>query len=166
MIPLTKEEKNYIVSKNYVIYAKKHLGLMVRKFQKVRYHCHYTGTYRGIVCNLRYKTPKEISAVFHNGSTYSYHFIIKDLVEKFEGQFDCLGENTEKYITFSVPIKEELDNGKAITYKIKCIDSIRFVSSSLSSLVDNVSEEFHNFITISVQIVNLALIIYQLKVIN
>ena len=81
---------------------------MVRKFQKVRYHCHYTGTYRGIVCNLRYKTPKEISAVFHNGSTYSYHFIIKDLVEKFEGQFDCLGENTEEYITFSVQSRKNL----------------------------------------------------------
>ena len=44
--------------------------------------------------------------VFHNGSTYDYHFIIKDLPEEFEGQFECLGENTEKNITFSVPIKK------------------------------------------------------------
>ena len=60
---------------------------------------------------LRYKIPKEIHVVFHNGSTYDYHVIIKELAEEFEGQFECLGENTEKYITFSVPIKEELDNG-------------------------------------------------------
>ena len=51
-----------------------------------------------------------------------------------------MGENTEKYITFSVPIKKELDNGKTITYKIDFIDSFRFISSSLSGLVDNLSE--------------------------
>ena len=33
--------------------------------------------------------------MFHNGSTYDYHFIIKELVEKPEGQIECLGENTD-----------------------------------------------------------------------
>ena len=42
------------------------------------------------ICNLRYRTPKGIPVVFHNGSTYDYHFIIKELAEEFEGQFDCL----------------------------------------------------------------------------
>ena len=86
---------------------------------------------------------KEIPAVFHNSSTYDYHFIIKELAEEFEGQFECLEENTKKYITFSVPIKRELDNGKSIGYKIKFIDSFRFMSSSLSNLVDNLSERLH-----------------------
>ena len=45
-----------------------------------------------------------------------------------------------KYITFSVPISKELDNGKTITYRLKFIDSFRFVSTSLSSLVDNLCE--------------------------
>ena len=58
---------------------------------------------------------KEISIIFHSGSTYDYHFIIKQSPEEFEGQFECLGENTEKYITFSVPIKKEHDNGKTST---------------------------------------------------
>ena len=89
---------------------------------------------------LRYKTPKEIPVVFHNDSTYGYHFIIKELADEFEGQFEFWGENTEKYVTFSVPIKKGLDNGKSITYKIKFIDSFRFMSSLLSSLVDNLSE--------------------------
>ena len=74
--------------------------------------------------------------VFHDSSTYDYHFIIKELAEEFEGQFECLGENTEKYITFSVPTKKGLGNGKSITCKIKFIDSFRFISS----LVDNLSE--------------------------
>ena len=51
-----------------------------------------------------------------------------------------MGENTEKYITFSVPIKKELDNDKTIIYKLKLIDSYRFMSDSLSNLVDNLSE--------------------------
>ena len=47
-----------------------------------------------------------------------------------------LGENTEKYITFSVPIKKEHDNGKTITYKIKFINTCRFTPSKLSDLVE------------------------------
>ena len=54
--------------------------------------------------NLRYKKPKGIPVVFQNDSTYNYHFIIKELTEEFEGQFEWLGENAEKYLTFSVPI--------------------------------------------------------------
>ena len=41
-------------------------------------------------------------------------FITKQLAEGFDGQLECLGENTEK-CTFSVPIKKELDKGKTIT---------------------------------------------------
>ena len=40
--------------------------------------------------------------IYH--SIYDYHFIIIKLVEEFEGEFECLDENTEKYKTFSVPI--------------------------------------------------------------
>ena len=90
--------------------------------------------------------------MFHNGSTYDYHFIIKELAEEFEGEFEWLGENTEKYITFSVPIKKEItkkynignDKTTKITYKVKFIDSFRFMSSSLSNLFDNLSEGLHN----------------------
>ena len=92
---------------------------------------------------MKYKTPKEIPVVFHNGSTYDYHFIIKQLAKEFKGQFECLGENSEKYITFLVPIKKELDNGKTVTYKLKFIDSFRFMQTSLSKLVDNLSEIYN-----------------------
>ena len=70
---------------------------------------------------------------------HDYHFIIKKLAEEFKGEFECLGENTEKYITFSVPLKKESNNSKKITYKLKFIDSYRFMSTSLSNLVDNLS---------------------------
>ena len=93
---------------------------MCIKYCKAKDHCYYTGKYRGAahnICNLRYKTPKEIPIVFHNGSTYDYHFIIRELAKYFEGKFECLGENTEKFITFSVPIKKQFDNDKTIRYK-------------------------------------------------
>ena len=61
---------------------------------------------------FKIKVPKEIPVAFHNGSTYDNYFIIKQLPEEFEGQFECIGKNTEKYETFSVPIKEEVANGK------------------------------------------------------
>ena len=122
MISLTKEEKKIHHEQKVCYICKKGFSTDDNeKYYKVKEHCHYTGKYRVAtheICNLRYKTPKEISVVFHNGSTYDYHFIIKELAEEFEGQFECLGENTEKYLTFSVPIKKELDNGKSITYKI------------------------------------------------
>ena len=53
--------------------------------------------------------PREIPVVFHNGSTYNYHFIIKQLAEEFKGELKCLRENTEKYIPFSAPIKKETE---------------------------------------------------------
>ena len=123
-----------------------------KKCFKVKDHCHYTGKSARDISNLRYKIPKEIHVVFHNGSTYDYHFIIKKLAEEFEGEFECLGENTEKCITFSVPIKKEVtkidkdgnDKIMKISYKIKFIDSFRFMSSSLSSLADNLSEGLHS----------------------
>ena len=127
MILLTKEEKAYHKELEICYICKKEIDKSDKKHYKVRDHCHYTGKYRGAahnICNLRYKIPKEIPVVFHNGSAYEYHFIIKELVKEFDINFECLGENTEKYITFSAPIKKNIENKNIeITYKIKFIDS-------------------------------------------
>ena len=111
--------------------------------QKVGDHCHYTGKFREAahsICNLRYNIRREIPVVSHNGSNYDYHLIIKELAEQFKGNIECLGENTEKHITFSVPLKKITENGKLITYKLKFIDSYRFMATSLASLTNNLSE--------------------------
>ena len=44
--------------------------------------------------------PNEIPVIFHNGSSYDSHFIIKELAREFEGEFECLGKNIEKYKIF------------------------------------------------------------------
>ena len=46
----------------------------------------------------------QITIVFHNGSDCDYHFIIKELAEKFKKQFPSLGKNTKKHIKITVPI--------------------------------------------------------------
>ena len=78
-----------------------------KRYHKVRDYC--PNECRGIahsICNLKYSIPKEITIIFHNGSKYDYDFTTKELAEEFE-QNTCLGENTEKYITFSVLIEQE-----------------------------------------------------------
>ena len=144
MIPLRIKEKIDLNKQKICYICKKEFD---KKNYKVRDHCHYAGKYRGAahnICNLRYKIPKEIPIVFHNGSTYDYHFIIEKLGKEFEGNFECFGENTEKYITFSAPLKKKINKTLEITYKIKLIDSYRFMSTSLSKLVDNLSEGLYN----------------------
>ena len=110
--------------------------------RKVRDHCYYTGKYRDTAhskCNLNYKIVKEIPVLFHNGSVYDYHFVIKYLAREFKGYAECLGENTGKYISFTVPFKIVI-NDKEIKYRIRISDSCRFMQDSLSNLVDNLSE--------------------------
>ena len=136
MIPLTnKEIKSYEKQKVCYICEKKFCD---DKNKKSEYDLYHKEIIVSILENLRYNVSKKIPIVFHNGSTYDYHFVIKKLAEEFKGEFECLGENTEKYITFSVPLKKE--NGKiTITYKLKFIDSYRFMSTSISNLVENLS---------------------------
>ena len=148
MTPLTYKENRSYENQKVCYICKKEFCIddtnAFKLYHKVRYHSHYIGKFRGAshsICNLRYKIPKEILVLeIHNGTTYNYQFMINQLAKEFHGQLECLGENREKYIAFSVPIKEELDNGKTITYKLKFIDSFRFMSTSLSIHIDNVSE--------------------------
>ena len=73
--------------------------------RKVKGHCHYRGTAHSI-CNLRYKIPKDIPVIIHNAS-YDTHFIVNQLAEEFKVELNCIGENIEKYITFSVPFMKK-----------------------------------------------------------
>ena len=68
-----------------------------------------------------------------------------------ERKFEFLGENTEKYKTFSITIekgvteinKDGNESVVTISYKIKFIDSARFMASSLSNLADTLTEGIH-----------------------
>ena len=81
---LTKgQQKSYELAKICYICKEKfeNKHLKDKKYYIVRDHCHYTGEYRGAahsLCNLKYCVPKKIPIVFHSGSNYDYHFIIKE----------------------------------------------------------------------------------------
>ena len=124
-----------------------------RKNEKVKDHCHYTGRFRGAAhnsCNLNYKKPKFIPVVFHNLSGYDSHLFIKNLGFT-DGTIDCIPNNEEKYISFtkntvvgSYTNKEGKD--KPIKHKIRFIDSFKFMSTSLESLVNNLPDDGFNIL--------------------
>ena len=66
----------------------------------------------------------------------------------------CMSLNTNKYMSFSIPIKKEIKEineqneqskpkktkKKVITYNLKFMDTARHMNKALSTLVDNLSE--------------------------
>ena len=140
MIPLTEDENDYDEKQNKCFICNKRFCYKVeskdfKNYQKVCDHCHYTGKCRGgahSICNLWYRTTKNILVVFHKGSKYNWHLIIKELAKEFDcGEFKCLGENTEKYISFSILIKKEHKDGRIEMFEIQFIDSLRFMPTAL-----------------------------------
>ena len=117
---------------------------------RVRDHCHYTGRYRGPAhnsCNLKYRKPKSISVFFHNLSGYDSHLFIKKLGSPNKKEnIDCIPNNEEKYISFSKTIvTRQYTNKKGEvkdkTFKIVFKDSLKFMSSSLGALVNNLPKD-------------------------
>ena len=115
---------------------------------KVRDHCHYTGRYRGAAhnrCNLKYRKPNNISVFFHNLAGYDSHLFIKRL-NITEGNIDCIPNNEEKYISISKTIKagtytNKKGDEKDKFFKIVFKDSLKFMSSSLGTLVNNLPKD-------------------------
>ena len=117
---------------------------------RVRDHCHFTGRYRGPAhnsCNLKYRKPKSISVFFHNLSGYDSHLFIKKLGSPNKKEnIDCIPNNEEKYISFSKTIKtgqytNKKGEVKDKTFKIVFKDSLKFMSSSLGALVNNLPKD-------------------------
>ena len=101
---------------------------------------HYAGKYKGFVhsiCNFNCNIPTDVPVVFHNGSNFDCHLIIKEEANEFEKELNCVGENSVKYKTFSIPITKEVKRiakntkgtMRTISYKLKFIDSLRFTAS-------------------------------------
>jgi len=112
---------------------------------RVRDHCHLTGDYRGAAhnnCNLNYKIPKFYPVFIHNLSCYDAHLFIKNLA----GKIWCIPRTEENYISFSKKLLVDRftnKKGKEIEVKRKILflDSYKFMSSSLASLVGNLKPE-------------------------
>ena len=149
MAPLTKSQ-----IKEYKRATKCHICFkpFSEKKRKVRDHCHYSGLYRGVAhssCNLQYKIPKYMPVVFHNLTGYDAHLFIRELAKHVTGM-DVIAKNKEDYISFSIKVEVgkciDKDSNKCTKeMKLRFIDSIRFMSSSLDSLVNNLAKGGHQF---------------------
>ena len=119
---------------------------------KVRDHCHYTGRYGGAAhsfCNLMYKIPDYISVVFHNLAGYDAHLFVKESA-KHTSKINVIAKNAENYISFSAKagVDRYIDksgNEKVKEMELRFIDSFKFMSSSLDSLVNNLAKGGYNF---------------------
>ena len=153
MLPFTKKELKSHHDAKLCCISRKRISNLSKSisYQKIRNPCHYTEKCRGVIhsiFNLKFSVPNEIPVVFHNSYNYDFHFIIRELTNEFEGKLECLEENSEKCNAFSIPIAKEVikidkdgnESVLTISYKIKFIDSSRFMVNSLSHLVDNLSE--------------------------
>ena len=98
---------------------------------------------------MRTKYYFQQPVVFHNLTGYDAHLFIRELA-KYTTGMGVLAKNTEDYISFS--IKVEVDkyinkNGdeRMKEMELRFIDSIKFMSSSLDCLVNNLTREGHKF---------------------
>ena len=73
---MTEEEENFQSSSTCWICEK------LTKDEKVRDHCHITGTFRGAAhwsCSLNLQLTKKVSLIFHNLKGYDSHLIFNEL---------------------------------------------------------------------------------------
>ena len=137
-IIMTEENEEDFRNDNICRFCEKNI-----ESDKVRDHCHLTGKYRGPAhskCNINVtqKQSNFIPFIFHNFSNYDCHMFFKKLVDKKNDKvkFDIIPKASEEYISVT--------NGC-----IRFIDSYRFLSSSLDSLVktlvDNSDKRLKDF---------------------
>ena len=87
--------------------------------------------------------------VFHNLAGYDAHLFIRELA-KYTTGVGVIAKNTEDYISFSIKVEgnKYIDKGgneHMKEMKLRFIDSIKFMSSSLDSLVNNLARGGHEF---------------------
>ena len=95
-----------------------------------RDHCHLTGKFRGAAhmsCNLNCRLRERIPVFFHNLRGYDSHLIM-EAIGKTKKRINCIPQNHEKYISFSLG-------------KMEFVDTFQFLSTSLEKLVNNLAGE-------------------------
>ena len=104
---------------------------------KVRYHCHVSGKYRGArhwSCNVKIKMTKKVPVIFHNLEGYGSHLIFQELI-KFNVKISVIANGLEKYRDFTI--------NKNIVF----IDSMQFMKSSLDLLVKNLGNRDFRYLS-------------------
>ncbi|XP_078335318.1 uncharacterized protein LOC144626186 [Crassostrea virginica] len=102
----------------------------------VRDHCHVTGKFRGAAhgpCNLNLKQRERIPVFFHNLKGYDAHHIMSVIGKEKRKKINCIPQNHEKYISFSLG-------------KLDFVDTFQFLSTSVDKLSANLARDgLHKF---------------------
>lgn len=102
----------------------------------VRDHCHVTGKFRGAAhssCNLNLRLRERIPVFFHNLKGYDAHHIMSVIGKYKHKRINCIPQNHEKYIAFSLG-------------NLDFVDTFQFMSTSLEKLSINLAKEgLHKF---------------------
>jgi len=123
---LTDEEEQEFQDATHCHICNEELGA-----DRVRDHCHIMGTFRGAShssCNLNFQFTGRTAVVFHNLRGYDSHHIMQGLGKYDDKSINCIPNNMEKYISFSLG-------------KLDFIDSLQFMNASLQKLVSNLAKE-------------------------
>ena len=132
LIMSTEKEKRFQLSISYWICDK----LFDVGDDKVRYHYHIAGRYRGAAhrsCNINLKLRKKIFVIFDNVRVYDIRLIIKE-ISKFDIKVSVIPNGLEKYMAFT------------INRNLVFIDSMQFMNSSLHSLVKNLLDNHFKYL--------------------
>ena len=135
---MTKEEKDEFENlTQFQVYNNDYINNDV----KVRDFCHITGKYRGSAyrdCNINIKFNHKIPVIFHNLKNYDSHLIMQEL-DRFNLKIKVIPNGLQKYMSFT------------ISNKLSFIGSFQFylfpISSSLDSLVKNLSKDDFNYLS-------------------
>ena len=98
---------------------------------RVQDHCHLTGKFRGTAhnaCYLMFQFTGRIPVIRHNLRGYDSHLIMQVAGKLKNKTINCIPNNMEKYISFSIG-------------HLDFLDSLQFTKASLEKLVSNVAKK-------------------------
>mgnify|MGYP006366715693 FL=1 len=126
MMELTWEQQEEFTNQTHCYLCKKIINIPVRD------HDHFTGQYLGAACqdcNLARRINPSLPVVFHNLRGYDIHHILKYAIGKFpDWNLIVIPQSTEKFLTLTATSKGR---------RIRFIDSLQFLNSSLANLSKN-----------------------------
>ena len=64
---------------------------------------------------------------FHNGSNYDFNLIIAELAKEFRSELQCIPVNTNKYMSFSIPIRKKVYSNTASSKKEYAAYNLKFI---------------------------------------
>ena len=129
---MTEDEEKQFKSSNTCWICEKRI-----EDEKVKDHCHITGTFRGAAywsCNINLQLTENVPVIFHNFKGYDSHLIFYER-KKSNVKINLIPNGLEKHMSF------------ILNKNLVFIDSMQFMNSSLEKLVKNLSDDDFKYST-------------------